>query len=137
MCPKSCVGFTGPFADLEACPMCGGSRWDEGRLHASNGRVKTAVKKFTTIQIGPQLQAQYRNAQSARDMRYLYEKTQEVLAGLEATGEIPVIEDIIMGWDYLSRVLDGDIKENDIVLMVSLDGAQLYEHKESDCWMYV
>ncbi|KIJ06804.1 hypothetical protein PAXINDRAFT_32296, partial [Paxillus involutus ATCC 200175] len=27
--------------------------------------------------------------------------------------------------------------ENDIVLMVSLDGAQLYEHKDSDCWMYV
>ena len=30
-------------------------------------------------------------------------------------------------------VIDGDIKENDIVLMVSLDGAQLYEHKDLDC----
>ena len=34
-------------------------------------------------------------------------------------------------------VIDGDIKENDIVLMVSLDGAQLYEHKDLDFWMYV
>ena len=42
-----------------------------------------------------------------------------------------------MGLDYLGPVLDGDIKENDVVLMVSLDGAQLYEHKESDCWMYI
>lgn len=42
-----------------------------------------------------------------------------------------------MGWDYLGAVLDGDIKQNDIVLMVSLDGAQLYESKQSDCWMYV
>ncbi|KAF9223047.1 hypothetical protein BS17DRAFT_796200 [Gyrodon lividus] len=42
-----------------------------------------------------------------------------------------------MGWDYLGAVLDGDIKENDIVVMASLDGAQLYEDKDSDCWIYV
>ncbi|KAF9219967.1 hypothetical protein BS17DRAFT_797893 [Gyrodon lividus] len=35
-----------------------------------------------------------------------------------------------MGWDYLGPVLDSDIKENDIVVM-------LYEHKDSDCWMYL
>ncbi|KIK74597.1 hypothetical protein PAXRUDRAFT_118568, partial [Paxillus rubicundulus Ve08.2h10] len=27
--------------------------------------------------------------------------------------------------------------ENDIVLMVFLDGVQLYRHKDLDCWMYV
>lgn len=42
-----------------------------------------------------------------------------------------------MGLDYLGPVLDGHIKENDIVLMVLIDGAQLYEHKDSDCWMYI
>lgn len=42
-----------------------------------------------------------------------------------------------MGHDAISAVLDGNIKENDIVLMVSLDGAQLYESKQSDCWMYI
>ena len=56
---------------------------------------------------------------------------------LSQTGEIPVIDDVATGLDYLGPVLDGDIKENDIVLMVSIDGAQLYEHQESDCWMYV
>ncbi|KAG2066235.1 hypothetical protein BDR04DRAFT_1130108 [Suillus decipiens] len=39
--------------------------------------------------------------------------------------------------DYLATVLANDIKQNDIVLMVLLDGAQLYESKQSDCWMYV
>ena len=35
------------------------------------------------------------------------------------------------GWDYLGASLDGDIK-------VSLiDGAQLYEDKESDCWITI
>jgi hypothetical protein len=40
-------------------------------------------------------------------------------------------------WDYLGAVLDRDFKQNDIVLMVSLDGAQLYKSKQLDCWMYV
>ena len=54
------------------------------------------------------------------------------------TEEIPhIIDDIAMGLDYLGPVLDGHIKENDIALMVSLDGAQLYEHKYSDCWIYI
>ncbi|KAF9226187.1 hypothetical protein BS17DRAFT_698099, partial [Gyrodon lividus] len=38
--------------------------------------------------------------------------------------------------DFLSAILDGDIKP-DIVVMVFLDGAQLYQSKESDCWIYV
>ncbi|KAF9219678.1 hypothetical protein BS17DRAFT_769891 [Gyrodon lividus] len=28
MCINSCVGFMGPFADLENCPECGESQWD-------------------------------------------------------------------------------------------------------------
>ena len=72
-------------------------------------------------------------------MRYLWEKSQELLHDIIATcsPNIPLINDIVMGWDFLGAVLDGDIKEHDIVLMVSLNGAQLYESKESDCSMYI
>ena len=42
-----------------------------------------------------------------------------------------------MGWDYLGAILKGDITEHDIVVMVSLDSAQLYSNKESNCWIYV
>ncbi|KAG2049518.1 hypothetical protein BDR06DRAFT_893552 [Suillus hirtellus] len=42
-----------------------------------------------------------------------------------------------MGFDILGAVLDGEIKRDDIVLMVSLDGAQLYESKTFDCWIYI
>ena len=56
---------------------------------------------------------------------------------LHCSPNIPVINDIVMGWDFLGTVLDGHIKEHDIVLMVSLNGAQLYESKESDCWVYI
>ncbi|KAJ8589580.1 hypothetical protein M405DRAFT_899515, partial [Rhizopogon salebrosus TDB-379] len=137
MCSKSCLAFTGPYSNLDHCPMCDTSRWNEARLQASNGRTRVAAQKFVTIPLGPQLQALYRHPDSARDMRYLHERTQQIIAQMRATQTIPVIDDIAMGRDYLGAVLNGDIKENDIVLMVSLDGAQLYESKQSDCWMYI
>lgn len=80
MCLQSCLTFTGPYAHEDHCPMCGTSRWDQAKIHASNGRVKVAAQTFTTIPLGPQLQALYRDPESARSMRYLYECTQEILA---------------------------------------------------------
>ena len=70
-------------------------------------------------------------------MCYLHEWTQQILEELRQTGSIPIVDNITMGWDYLGAVLDGDIREHDFVLMVSLDSAQLYDSKESNCWMYV
>ena len=72
-------------------------------------------------------------------MTYLWKKTQEVLSNIVTSysPHIPVVDDIVMGWDFLGTVLHGDITQHDIVLMVSIDGAQLYESKESDCWMYI
>jgi hypothetical protein len=137
MCPNTCLAYTGPYAHLDSCPICNASRWDQARLHSTNGRVKVAAQKFSTIPLGPQLQSLYRHPDSARNMRYLHERTQQVLEELRTTGKISILDDIAMGWDYLGAVADGEIKENDIVLMVSLDGAQLYESKNSDCWMYV
>ncbi|KIK15825.1 hypothetical protein PISMIDRAFT_114576 [Pisolithus microcarpus 441] len=51
-------------------------------------------------------------------------------------GSIPLVDDIAAGWDYLGVVLKGNIKKDDIILMVSLDGTQLYASKQSDCWIY-
>ena len=72
-------------------------------------------------------------------MTYLWKKTQEVLSNIVASysPHIPVVDDIVMGWDFLGAVLHGDITQHDIVLMVLLDSVQLYESEESDCWMYI
>ena len=137
MCIDSCIGFTGPFSELTECPRCGKTRWDEAKLEATNGRVKIPAKRFTTLPLGPQLQAMYRNPESARDMRYLYERTQQVLDEYEEKNKISIINDIAASWDYLGSSLAGDISENDVVVMASLDGAQIYEDKDSDCWLYI
>lgn len=70
-------------------------------------------------------------------MTHLYQQTQEVLLEYERTQTISIIDDIGAGWDYLGSCLAGDIKPNDIVLMASLNGAQLYEDKDLDCWLYI
>ncbi|KIM52263.1 hypothetical protein SCLCIDRAFT_32776 [Scleroderma citrinum Foug A] len=137
MCPNSCAAFTGPYSDKEECPLCGTSRWNQEHLDCTNGRSKVPAKRFTTIPLGPQLQALYRDPDQARNMCYLHERTQQIIAELQRTGSISLVNDIAAGWDYLRAVLDGDIKKDDIVLMVSLDGAQLYESKQSDCWIYI
>ncbi|KIJ09554.1 hypothetical protein PAXINDRAFT_17364 [Paxillus involutus ATCC 200175] len=120
MCPDTCLAYTGPFAALEECPLCGISRWNQEKLRASHGRIKVAARKFTTILLGPEIQGLYPSSGTS-----------------QADGEIPVVDDVTMGWDYLGAVLDGDIKPDDVVLMVSMDGAQLYDSKASDCWMYI
>ena len=139
MCPNTCLTFTGPYSSLDKCLMCQASRWNQEKLQGTSGHVKVPAQQFTTIPVGPQLQAQNQNPTSTSAMGYLWEKTQEVLRNIVTSGSpnILIINNIIMGWDFLGAVLDGDIMQRDIVIMVSLDGAQLYESKESDCWMYI
>ncbi|KIK10591.1 hypothetical protein PISMIDRAFT_20254 [Pisolithus microcarpus 441] len=62
---------------------------------------------------------------------------QQIIEELRRTRSISLVDDVTAGWDYLGVVLKGDIKKDDVVLMVSLDGAQLYESKQSDCWIYI
>ncbi|KAF8840952.1 hypothetical protein BDN67DRAFT_990071 [Paxillus ammoniavirescens] len=115
MCPKSCIGYPGPFSRLEHCPECGVSRYDIDILKESGNTIKTPCLQFATIPIGPQLQALFRDLNSAT----------------------PVFNDIFNGTDYLEAVQDGMIKDEDICLLFSIDGAQLYHHKASDCWISI
>ena len=46
-----------------------------------------------------------------------------------------VVNDVYCSQDYVDAVRDGQISQSDTVLMLSLDGAQLYSHKASDVWI--
>ena len=74
-------------------------------------------------------------------MRYLWEWAQKILGDLNQSSAnqnvLPVLDDVVAGWDLLGGVLAGDVKEHDVVLMISLDGTQLYDSKELDCWVYI
>ena len=135
MCPNTCIAYTGPFSDLEACPKCSHPRYDPA---SADRHKKIAQRQFYTIPLGPQLQALWRSPDSAKAMRHRSVETHTILENLKNNrNEITTWEDIYHGTEYLDAVRNGRIKENDMVLLMSIDGAQLYQSKESDCWIYI
>ena len=137
MCVNSCVGFTGPFADLEECPRprCHQPRYDQDELKKSNGKKKVPRKVFTTFAVGPQLQSRWKSPEMAQKMFYRRDKTREELN--RTMNGAYMYDDIFCGSDYLEAVKNGRIKDHDMVLMLSTDGAQLHRNKKSDCWIYI
>ena len=130
MCKNSCVAFTGPFVDLDKCPKC-----DQPKLCPM---TKRPHQEFHTLLLGPILQALWRDPSGARKFDYRRLITRAIVNELQMNaGNLSSYDDFFYGSDYLERVRKGEISDNDIVLMLSVDGAQLYAHKASDCWMYI
>lgn len=130
MCKNSCIAFTGPFSNLDTCPRCG-----ETKICPV---TKRAHQEFVTIPIAPVLQALWRSPESAKRLSYRQQKTREIIEELQKnSGSLSEYEDFLHGSDYLENVRNGNIKDDDMVLMFSMDGAQLYAHKTSDCWIYL
>lgn len=137
MCIKSCLAYTGPFQELDACPMCSEPRYDQFQLESSNGKTRIPRQEFHTIPIGPQLQALYRDPQSARHAHYLRDERSRVLAEVQEQRCLEEYSDVLHGSDLIGAFRDGRVSEDDIVLMFSIDGAQLYAKKASACWIYI
>lgn len=70
-------------------------------------------------------------------MNYCTKHTQELLQELEVNnGFVDKYDDIFCGTTYLNVVKKGKITTNDMLLIFLIDGAQLFESKESNCWIY-
>ncbi|KAL1738366.1 hypothetical protein HDZ31DRAFT_78422, partial [Schizophyllum fasciatum] len=115
MCDNSCIGFTGPYRNLEHCPYCGESRYEPAAARGKGSRTKRPRKQFTTILLGPQIQAQRRGPETSRLMQYREKCTRAVLDELEANSGIKQspFSDYIDGSDYLEAVQDGRIAPDD------------------------
>ncbi|KIK50938.1 hypothetical protein GYMLUDRAFT_143585, partial [Collybiopsis luxurians FD-317 M1] len=66
MCPNSCMAYTGPFKDLESCVRCAKPRVDS--------ISEKAYQEFSTIPIGPYVQALYCDKKTAKLMGYFGER---------------------------------------------------------------
>jgi hypothetical protein len=138
---SSCLAYTGPFSDLLTCPYC-----DEPRYKAPSSEshrcknVHIPRQQFHTIPIGPQIQAQWRSPAGAREAKYHSHCTKELLSFVHPESgdlKIDIYDDFLQGFDYLQAVANGDITSDDMVLLFSFDGAQLYKNKQSDCWIMI
>lgn len=129
LCVTSCVAFTGPYAELDSCPVCGEPRFVPGTRDPRN--------KMTTIPLGPQIQALHRHEQTAQRLDYWAEHTHALLEQLELGQPITEFYDTFCGADVLQLMIDKKLLPDDTVVMVSLDGAQLYRNKKSGCWISI
>ena len=138
MCRNSCHAYTGPFTDRDICAYCSEPRYDPHILAQSEGIKKVPQLKFRTVPIGPFLQAQKASPQSSADLCYRKNVTKEILKEwTDNDGDLACYKDIFWGSDYLDAVEAGDITMDDMCLMFSIDSAQLYEKKRSDCYIYI
>ncbi|KAJ3978493.1 hypothetical protein F5890DRAFT_1560244 [Lentinula detonsa] len=76
----------------------------------------------------------YRDAKTADRMGYFGERLETLLRQAEPVAEF---DDICCGSDVLKAMASGKVEKDDVYLMTSMDGAQLYRNKASDCWIYV
>ena len=137
MCINSCIAYTGPFSDLEVCPICSESQYDQFQLNLTNGRDRVPRQEFHTIPIGLQLQALYWEPESAMHAHYLRTERSRVLAEVDNKGLLDEYSDVLHGTDLIEAFRDGRIGEDNIALLFSIDGAQLYAKKVSACWIYL
>ena len=80
MCTNSCLAFTGPQESLDACSRCKEPRYCSGTTKPR--------KRFTTIPIGPILQAMYSSREIASCMHYLERKLAENVEHARPNGGI-------------------------------------------------
>ncbi|KIK95085.1 hypothetical protein PAXRUDRAFT_141553, partial [Paxillus rubicundulus Ve08.2h10] len=60
--------------------------------------------------------------------------TQDIFEDLcHHEGVQEICSDFLDGSDYLEAVMEGNIKDEDLILMFLIDSAQLYHNKQSDC----
>ena len=128
MCINSCLAFTGPYEEMDACPECGEGRYDPV--------TKKSRQIFQTILLGPLLQVLKLDEQSATNLNYRHILQLEINKHLREGG-LPFYEDFMHGEASNNAINTGHIKEDDFMLMMSFDGAQLYASKVSDCWIYI
>ena len=135
MCTNSCVAYTGPFAELHTCPICSTARYET--VTRGQKLISVPSKQALTIPVGPQIQAQYRSPEGAWNMGHRARVMGPLVAKLLAGGSIDTYNDVYCSSTLLNAAMRGDLTPDDTVLMLSIDGAQLFESKQSDCWIYI
>ncbi|KAJ3924487.1 MAG: hypothetical protein NXY57DRAFT_325523, partial [Lentinula lateritia] len=118
-----------PFQDHESCPRCSTTRYDP--------ITNEPRQQFYTLPIGPYIQMLYRDSKTAELLGYFGERLQSILYQVQRGEPIEEFDDICCGKDVIEALSCGKISLNDIFLMVSMDGAQLYRMKTSDSWLYI
>jgi hypothetical protein len=132
MCPGSCVAYTGPYSDLDACdcPSCSTPRFLPD--------TRTPQKRFTTVPIGPVIQAFYGSRDVADMMHYLERRLATNSEQIRLnSGYLDKYDDTSCGKELIDAWNKGTFQKSDIALQLSIDGAQLRPDQPSEAWVFI
>ena len=130
MCVNSCLAFTGPRETLDTCSHCGESRYYLGTTKPQ--------KRFTTVPMGPVIQAMYSSQTVADSMHYLERMLVENLERARLSGGVlDIYDDTACGQALIDAWGEGHIKKGDVALQFSIDGAQLRADRASEAWFFI
>lgn len=133
MCLKGCRCYVGPWAGQTICADCGLPRYLPGTAHK---KKKIPQQKATTYPLGPQLMALRQSEEGSAAMMYRHKKSQEILEAKLAGANL-VYDDIYTGKDLQNLAASLGVPEltpHDTLVGMSIDGAQIYQDKQSDTW---
>ncbi|KZV69326.1 hypothetical protein PENSPDRAFT_753405 [Peniophora sp. CONT] len=133
MCKSSCIAFTGYLVgeENEKCPVCNAPRWDPLELERTGKKIPRQT--FDTNLIGFSIQAQFGTEEHAEATAYRRREHERLMPEYDEKAFVSMVGDYPSG----TAVLDADIPKDDICLMWSGDGFQLWELKQSDCYIYI
>ena len=130
MCTNSCITYTGPYDDLEACPRCGTSCYLPG--------TTDPCKCFATIPIGPVIQAFYGSPDVAENMHYLEKRLSMNIDYARCNnGQLDKYNDTLCGKDILDTWQSGSFTKSDVALQFSIEGTQLRPDQPSKAWVFI
>ena len=130
MCPNTCAAYTGPYGDLDSCPYCFTSRYLPETM--------TPRKRFSTMPIGPVIQAFYGSRDTAELMHYLERALSMNTEQAQRTGgNLGKYDDVSCGKDLLYAWDSGAFLKTDVALQLSIDGAQLRANQPSEAWFFI
>ncbi|KAF9269577.1 hypothetical protein L218DRAFT_953199 [Marasmius fiardii PR-910] len=99
------MAFTGPYSRLKECTYCG-----EAQYKTPDSQLPHC--QFTTLPLGPQLQALWRHLESVAKIRERLTHMEALLAEHD-NGGIELFDDIYCSSKYLELVSSGKLKEDD------------------------
>ncbi|KAI6114439.1 hypothetical protein F5141DRAFT_1002244 [Pisolithus sp. B1] len=134
MCVNSCAAYIGPLSDMDTCPECSKLCYNQVKFNKSGGKIKHPHAVFHMIPIALQIQSLWQHSESAEKMCYWHHHTQQIFCKLQKNdGLVDAYDNVFCSHAYLNAMTQNKIQPDDTLLMISIDGAQLYESKESDC----
>ena len=135
MCINGCHAFTGPFANLQSCCVYSEPRYNLKKFALSGKKVPR--QQAITIHLRPQIQALCRSPQGAQAVLYRDKKLTEILNAFNtANADFELIYDDIFSGDHVIDLCE-TLTEDDMTVVFSIDGAQLYQDKKSNTWISI